>query len=954
MSARRSSMAYDINKPALRAPYRNIHLNRNHCNKLIKTKKHPRVVDEHGLCREMNASQRRFVRKTPPRDDIPSIHVPERFRRVRIESWCGLPGCDRARWARFPPSNKHVFDVRSERLTFFSVAIMIFQLKPIFDPMALSIIRIALPSDCLPFRSHLIRHKRPAQWSSTRETSTSRRGMGAQVPHSCGLHSQILQRESAAAALRHEAPRVEVRRVRDSANGREKLSSASAGAAMGLTTTTEHEGYPAPVQLAAEVPDILCGPKASGGSNAARPIVQHLNTATERVRACIHGTSTRPLWPLACSTSLSVSVRGRALECGRAEGDSCGIEACVLGGVHMVGDALARHAAVASEIERRLRASDGVRRLAIHKLSLSNSRPSSSRATYHRRSDSFSSISGGAQTQAQQFIVCCALLISSSNVRRWDRVPRGFLSVEHQRFGYVFNAVIVSRRALPACSSQVWELENPDELHRSRITRPSVQSLLMDRTRVDSTRLIKDGSCALGRVITSMSMQTHRNGAYSYETLASAALSMDDAAHLSTHHDENLFGFFSSSFPSQHSSPLSPPSEYGATDPYSDLSGPSSRATIGMDLYAGAHYGAQQVDTPVSPEMGYDRRPAQTWAPAPSRMSAAYWLSDEWNDVTNVAHAPAAHGSPVHTGEAYNTLADGPAAEFLHNSLTASMDAVANYVPVQMAQKRRAEGDVDKGRIQKRPRHAVDPTPKGKRTPPDPRTGLVPPGETWSHTSSKYKTVDLEDSPRDRQTLASVPPAETGASTQRGPNRPIARASKAAPELEPEVPGEDGRKVRKKAATPGKKKIICAWPVCLETGKMCTKGYGRQHDMLRHVQSKHLRIPRECPNCGTYVFRELGAHQRRRTCVRAGEWSALVREMKAQSFLEQKEVTGVVGGEKLLDSEVRSLLEAIRALIEAGRSQPDDIEDGIDGWMKQHRRVWQKVMGNAHGHAPPS
>ncbi|ETW81803.1 hypothetical protein HETIRDRAFT_118186 [Heterobasidion irregulare TC 32-1] len=432
--------------------------------------------------------------------------------------------------------------------------------------------------------------------------------------------------------------------------------------------------------------------------------------------------------------------------------------------------------------------------------------------------------------------------------------------------------------------------------------------------------------------------QTQRSGAYSYETLASATLPMDDAAHLSTHHDENLFGFFSSSLPSQHSSPFSPPSEYGATDTYPDFSGPSSLAATEDDLYAGVHYGTQQVDTPVAAEMGYDSRPAQTWAPAPSRMQGAYWLSEVRGDVAPVAHDPAAFESPVHTGEAYNTLADGPATEVIHDSLTASMDAVANYAPVRTKQKRRAEGDVDKGRIQKRPRHTVDPTPKGKRTPPDPRTGLAPPGETLFQTRDKYKTVDLEDSPRDRQTLASVPPAETRANIQRGPNRPTARATKAAPELEPEVPGEDGRKVRKKVATPGKKTIICAWPVCLETGKMCTKKYGRQHDMLRHVQSKHLRIPRECPNCGTYVLRELSAHQRRGTCVRAGKWSALAREMKAQSFLEQKEVTGVVGGEKLLDREVRSLLEAIRGLIEAGRSQPDDIEDGIDGWMKRHMR----------------
>ena len=125
--------------------------------------------------------------------------------------------------------------------------------------------------------------------------------------------------------------------------------------------------------------------------------------------------------------------------------------------------------------------------------------------------------------------------------------------------------------------------------------------------------------------------QTHRNGPYSYETLASSALSMDDAAHLSTYHDENLFGFFSSSLPSQHSSPFSPPSEYGATDPYSDFSGPSSLATTEDDFYAGAHYGAQQIETPVAPEMGCYSSPAQTWAPAPSRMQGAYWLSEAWD-----------------------------------------------------------------------------------------------------------------------------------------------------------------------------------------------------------------------------------------------------------------------------------------------------------------------------------
>ena len=192
--------------------------------------------------------------------------------------------------------------------------------------------------------------------------------------------------------------------------------------------------------------------------------------------------------------------------------------------------------------------------------------------------------------------------------------------------------------------------------------------------------------------------QTRYNAAYGYETLVGAALSMDDAAFISTYDDENLFGFFSSSLPSQHSSPLSPPSEHGATDPYPDFSGPSSRATTEEALCASAHYGAQQVNTPVAPEMGHYSEPAQTWAPTPSRMPRACRLSDEWDvsaalalgpmispltsthlqDVTNVAHAPAAFGLPVHTGEVHNTLADDPAAEYLHDSLTTSRVSTGN------------------------------------------------------------------------------------------------------------------------------------------------------------------------------------------------------------------------------------------------------------------------------------
>ncbi|ETW81799.1 hypothetical protein HETIRDRAFT_451505 [Heterobasidion irregulare TC 32-1] len=41
----------------------------------------------------------------------------------------------------------------------------------------------------------------------------------------------------------------------------------------------------------------------------------------------------------------------------------------------------------------------------------------------------------------------------------------------------------------------------------------------------------------------------------------------------------------------------------------------------------------------------------------------------------------------------------------------------------------------------------------------------------------------------------------------------------------------------------------------------------------------------------------------------------------------------------LRDGELRSPLEAIRGLIEAGRSQSDDIEDGIDRWVKQNEGI---------------
>ena len=59
-----------------------------------------------------------------------------------------------------------------------------------------------------------------------------------------------------------------------------------------------------------------------------------------------------------------------------------------------------------------------------------------------------------------------------------------------------------------------------------------------------------------------------------------------------------------------------------------------------------------------------------------------------------------------------------------------------------------------------------------------------------------------------------------------------------------------------------------------------------------------------------------------------------------------KEPMGVINEGELLDADIRSLVEAIRQFIDAGRSRSTGIEDCIDLWMRENgwaERGWQRM-----------
>ena len=66
---------------------------------------------------------------------------------------------------------------------------------------------------------------------------------------------------------------------------------------------------------------------------------------------------------------------------------------------------------------------------------------------------------------------------------------------------------------------------------------------------------------------------------------------------------------------------------------------------------------------------------------------------------------------------------------------------------------------------------------------------------------------------------------------------------------------------------------------------------------------------------------------------------------------------GVIHGDELLDADIRSLVEAIRQLINAGRLQSTDIEDCIDLWMRENgwvERGWQRMADMRRTHTASS
>ena len=117
--------------------------------------------------------------------------------------------------------------------------------------------------------------------------------------------------------------------------------------------------------------------------------------------------------------------------------------------------------------------------------------------------------------------------------------------------------------------------------------------------------------------------------------------------------------------------------------------------------------------------------------------------------------------------------------------------------------------------------------------------------------------------------------------------------------------------------------------------------------MLRHIRTKHLHIPLKCHQCGTYVLRELQVHQGRDICKKhKGDSQSVKDERGSWALGMMKEPMGVINEGELLDADIRSLVEAIRQFIDAGRSRSTGIEDCIDLWMRENgwaERGWQRM-----------
>lgn len=235
-----------------------------------------------------------------------------------------------------------------------------------------------------------------------------------------------------------------------------------------------------------------------------------------------------------------------------------------------------------------------------------------------------------------------------------------------------------------------------------------------------------------------------------------------------------------------------------------------------------------------------------------------------------------------------------------------------------------------------------------------PVTALLPDGGQRSgKTLTKhngYKTFVLkEEILREQERLASIPLAGPGPSTQQSPNRPAKRGSSKTAGQIPKVAGEGGSKPHEGEAASKKSRIACAWPVSpTNDEKPCKKTYAQLHHMLEHVCSTHLRISVRCPRCGTYVRQKLHRHQGTLVCCPLGKESQSsleIRTWRARMALRRQKARGVVHGHELGSTTVQSLVEALRPLIEAGRSRPTDIDDAIDLWMKENHGTemgWQK------------
>ena len=380
-------------------------------------------------------------------------------------------------------------------------------------------------------------------------------------------------------------------------------------------------------------------------------------------------------------------------------------------------------------------------------------------------------------------------------------------------------------------------------------------------------------------------------------------------------------------------------------------------AQVGSD---GAFNQARQFfPDAITAAMGVDRDayfdPSTTTIPQYLPLST-YYAQGEYMPTHQPTASPNRHTiydsspGPPSSYLPYHSMVD-------HRRGVSFSDVLTDNVPTWVAQAPQIYDGCEEGPSTPQRRHSLGTTEEGDRPPLGGerdlvvRTAALPDrrqqsGKTLTNTNGIYKTFVLEDGIlREQQDLAGTPSAEPGSSTQRGPNRPAKRGRDVAARRRPRVAGNSGSNTNNGASS-SSTGVACIWPVgTVPNDKPCPCTFPQSQNMLQHVRKEHLRVAIRCPDCGTYITQRLRTHQETSICRLLVDGSDLEWERRARNALQRIGAMGIVNGRELSDGAVRKLVNALRPLIEAGRSQPKDIVDGIDAWMKEDSGAewgWQR------------